>query len=150
MLELISKKRKGVRILLICFLCSIVFAGCGANSSPKKITEKFFSGVKSGDIDKSIECMVPSTQEAWKAGMSFSDTLFGAFGINVDSNALLNGLLGMTNADYYKDYEFKVVDTTKTDKTHALVTVDVLDKGEPVTQTTVSCVLIDGKWYIEK
>lgn len=150
MLEIISKRKKGVLVLLICLLCSLVLVGCGANSSPEKITEKFFSGVKAGDIDKSIECMAPAVQEEWKAGLSLSNTLFGAFGVSVDSNALLNGLLGTINADYYKDYEFKVVDTTKTDKTHALVTVDVLENGEGITQTTVLCVKIDGKWYIEQ
>lgn len=145
-----DKRKKRILVLLICLLCSIVFTGCGVGSSPEKVTEKFFSGVKSGDIDKSIECMAPSVQEGWKAGMSLSNTLFSAFGVSIDSSALLNGLMGMTNAEHYKNYDFKVVDTSRFDETHAVVTVDVLDNGKKITSTTVPCVLIDGKWYIER
>ena len=36
----------------------MALTACGITSSPERTTEKFFSAVKSGDIDKSIECFI--------------------------------------------------------------------------------------------
>lgn len=140
-----NNRNTAVMIAFFAVILAMALTACGITSSPERTTEKFFSAVKSGDIDKSIECFTPVIQEQYKAALAVSNALFG-----IDTGALLGGVLGTINVDYYADYDFKVVGTSKTDDTHAVVTVDVYVDGSLDSTTTVSCLKIDGAWYIEE
>ena len=93
-------------------LLTIFLSGCG-NSSAKKVVDKYFSAVKSGDFDKAIECFSPAMQSQLEASKALADSLF-----NVDSGAIFNGLVGIVNPQEYADYEFKPVSETIIDDTH--------------------------------
>lgn len=140
-----NNRSTALMLALIAVLFAMALTACGITSSPERTTEKFFSAVKSGDIDKAIECFTPVVQKQYQAALAVSDKLFG-----IDSGALLGGLIGTINVDYYADYEFKVVGATETNDTHAVVTVDVYVDGSLDSTTTVSCIKIDGAWYIEE
>ncbi len=141
------KKNRNTAVMIPVFAVIIALAltACGTVSSPERTTEKFFGAVKAGDIDKSIECFTPSIQEQYKAVLAISNKVFG-----IDSGALLNGVLGTVNASTYDNYDFKVVDSSETDSTHAIVTVDVYVDGQKESSTQVYCVKLEGEWYIEQ
>lgn len=141
------------KLMIVIFAITMIVAilpACGSQSSPERTVDKYFSAVKTGDLDKAIECFTPAMQAQYEAAMSFSDTLFGLFGISTDSDAILGGIVGMANTDAYKNYNFKVSGSTKTDSDHATVSVDVYIDGEKTSTTMVYCVKIDGEWYIEE
>lgn len=138
--------RRAIAAALLAAVILGCLSGCGSTSSPKKVTQSFFSAVKSGDMEKAIECFQPSVQEQYKAVMA----LYSAFAGGADVNAILGGIVGGVNSEEYKNYSFKVSDVQNTDSEHAKVTVDVSNGGAKQTSTTVYCIKIDGKWYIEK
>lgn len=123
-------------------LLTIFLSGCG-NSSAKKVVDKYFSAVKSGDFDKAIECFSPAMQSQLEASKALADSLF-----NVDSGAIFNGLVGIVNPQEYADYEFKPVSETIIDDTHTAVIVEIKTGGS-IDTTEVNCIKIDGQWYIE-
>lgn len=143
-----SKKIIAITLAVLIFV--VVLSACGNSSSPERTAEKYFSAVKAGDLDKAMSCFTPAIQEQYKAALSLSNTLFGSFGLGLDSGSLLGGLVGAANTDAYKNYDFKVSGSAKTDDTHATVTVDVYIDGNKNSTTTVYCIKIDGEWYIEK
>ena len=139
-----------IAIVLVIITLTVVLTSCGSSSSPERTAEKYFSAVKAGDLDKAMECFTPAIQEEYKAALSLSNTLFGSFGLGIDSGSILGGLVGAANTDAYKNYDFKVSGSTKTDDTHASVSVDVYIDGNKNSTTTIYCVKIDNEWYIEK
>lgn len=142
--------KKFIIVILAITMIVAILPACGSPSSPERTADKYFRAVKNGDLDKAIECFTPAMQAQYEASMSFSDTLFGLFGIGVDSDAILGGIVGMANTDAYKNYDFKVSGSTKTDSDHATVSVDVYIDGKKASTTMVYCVEIDGEWYIEE
>ena len=142
-------KRIIVMILIIIML-AMLLTSCGKSSSPERLVEKFFEAVKAGDMETSMACFAPNIQQEYDAGVSISNSILGLFGLNLDSGSLLNWIIGATNLDAYKNYDFKVTGSTMTDKTHARVNVDVYIDGKKSTTTTMSCIKIDGEWYLEK
>lgn len=137
--------KKTVKVTFVCLMCVLLLTACGSSGSPEKTVGKFFGAVKSGDVDKAIECFMPTIQEQYKAGIAIADGLFG-----IDSRALLSAVLGTANIDAYRNYDFKVSGSTKTDGDHATVSVDVYIDGSINSTTSVRCIEIDGKWYIEQ
>ena len=142
--------RKFIIFIFAVIMIVAILPACGSSSSPERTADKYFSAVKTGDLDKAIECFTPAIQAQYKASMSLSDTLFGLFGIGVDSDAILGGVVAMANTDAYNNYDFKVSGSTKTDSDHATVSVDVYIDGKKASTTMVYCVEIDGEWYIEE
>ena len=125
-------------------------ASCGISSSPEKTIEAYFSAVKGGDVEKAIEYLTPAKQKQFEAAYSLSNKLFGLVGMDgLDTESILGAYMGTTNAEYYKNYEFKISDVTKTDDSHSIVYVDVYVDGELKTTTPMKCTKIDGKWYVE-
>ena len=123
---------------------------CGISSSPEKTTEAYFSAVKGGDVETAIGYLTPAKQKQFKAAYSVSNTLLGGFGLGgLDTESILGAYMGTTNAEYYKNYEFKISEVTKTDDSHSIVYVDVYVDGELKTTTPMKCTKIDGKWYVE-
>jgi len=134
-----------VRISAIMVMIAFVVTACGMLSSPESTVEKYFGAVKAGDLEKSMECFTPSFQAQYKAGLAISDALF-----HIDSGALLGGIIGLTNAGEYENYDFKIVGTKEIDSTHAIVTVNVYIDGQKDMSYQVDCVKLEGKWYIEQ
>lgn len=132
-----------IALVLLIAVLACTLSACGGTSSPKAVTETFFSAVKAGDLEKAIECFTPSAQAQYKAMLAVSDALFG-----VDTGSILGGIVGYANEQEYKSYSFKVKDVNKTDDSHATVSVDVIVNGQKNRTTSVSCVRIDKKWYI--
>ena len=142
------KRRKHIALLL-CFILSCgLLSGCGSNT-PEKTAETFFSGVKYGDIDKSIECFTPAIQQTWKLGAALGNTIGGLFGIG-DSSSIASSIMGIYNSDYYKDYDFKVQSAEYSSDETASVQVDVFQNGEYQFTDTLEMVKIDGEWKISK
>lgn len=138
-------KKLVTRIVLIALLILALttLTACDSSSSPESVVEKYFSAVKWGDNQKCIECFPPTEQAQYKAGASISSKLYG-----VDADALISALFGTMNVNYYKNYEFRVVNTELTDSSNAIVTVDVYKDNTKSSTSLVYCVKIDGDWYI--
>ena len=147
--ERMRKKVWSVTVAALLWL-GLLLSGCGARNSPERVVGRYFDAVKAGDLEEAISCFQPSVQKQYQAATSLSDSLLGAFGLNVDSDALLGGLVGMVNSETYRDYEFRVSSVTQSETDRATVSVDVqMGAGQSVT-TCIPCVCIGGEWFIEK
>lgn len=140
--------RKHLYALIVFSLLSLLLSGCSF-SSPEKTAEKYFSAVKAGDAEKAIQCFIPSVRAQYELGFKISDRLFGGV-LGNNSESIWNALLGTTNYEYYKDYDFETSWTDYSDSTHATVYVDVYVNGALKKTTQVRCTEIDGDWYIEQ
>lgn len=131
-------------ILAVCLLLVGLLSACGVRSSPESITQEFFSAVKTGDMERGIECFTPSVQSQYKAMMA----LFGgATGFNIAD--IWGGLVGYSNSTDFKDTDFKISNTKEIDSTHTKVNVDIYEGEKKTSSTSVTCVKIDDEWYIE-
>ncbi len=142
----IKMKRNGVRAaaLLLALALLLSMCGCSLLSSPKSVVLSFLNAVKQGDMEKVITCLKPSAQEKIKAVTGFSDNLFG-----VDTEEFLGSMLSSVYDNISEDCEFKVTDVRKRDSYSADVDVTILVNGERVHTSTISCVKVEGKWYID-
>lgn len=142
--------KRMITVLLALGMLALLLSACGAGSSPERVVKTYFEAVKAGDLEKAISCFQPSVQRQYEAATSLSDSLIGAFGVNIDSSTLLGGLVGLVNSDTYRDYEFQVSGVRQSGDTRAVVEVVVRIGGNETGTTTVQCVRIDGQWYLEK
>ena len=140
-------KKRIIEVLLV-VLMSLCLVSCGAK--PEDTVTKFFSAVKSGDVDTCIECFVPSIQEQWKLGMAAGDAIGSFFGIEASTSELLSSLIGIVNDDYYQNYEFAVGEAEYSGDDKAVVPVEVTDAGEYITTTEIELLKIENEWLIRK
>lgn len=136
-------------LFIICVGAYLLFVKQSDEEMAKEIVEEFFEALKAGDTGGAIECCTPALQEQYNGGLDAGGIILSMFGLpNV--KGLVNPWLGMVNSNYYKDYEFKVIDVTlDNEKKRGNVTVDVFIKGEKKQTTEMGVVKYKGKWYVE-
>lgn len=57
--------KKWLSLILVIVILVSLLAACGNSSSPKKTTEKYFSAIKAGDLDKAISCLTSYEFVLW-------------------------------------------------------------------------------------
>lgn len=137
------KKRLALVVAALAFTL-VVLAGISDASSPKRTVDKFFNSAKNGDITTTVECFTPMTQHQLKTAYAIADSFLG-----IDCNTLLSAVLGNVYYSYYEDYSFKSVKTERRGD-RASVQVEVYVNGKKESVTSISCIKIDGKWYIDQ
>lgn len=145
-MDTIKMKRNGVRAVALLLVLATLLAMCGCSvlSTPRTVVLTYMNAIRQGNIEKMISCLKPSSQERIEKLLGWGDSLFG-----IDSKEALGSLLG-TMYDYISENcEFKITDVRKTSADKADVDVNILVNGERVYTATVSCVKIDGRWYID-
>lgn len=128
-----------------------VFQKKSSDNSPEGIVTKYFKAVKTGDMENGLACFTPAIQSEYSLIMKLADSASSYFNLPVSNpSSFVGDLTGLVNSSYYKDYEFKAVNTDYQSDLDAIVTVDVYINGAKSESTTLLTKKIDGQWYIDE
>lgn len=150
----IAKKGFPKSLILVFGIVIIAVAGLvifmiNNSSKPEDTAKTFFENVKSGNVEKAIDCMTPEIKNQWNLGMGLANVLGNQFGLS-GSSSLLNSVIGLSDSNAYQNYDFKVQSAIYNGESNAKVPVDVYVNGKKQQTTTLDMRKIDNKWYISK
>ena len=136
-------------VIVLIVIVGIAFFLINNNSKPEDTARTFFENVKSGNVEKAIDCMSPEIKNQWNLGMGLANALGSKLGLS-GSSSLLNSFIGLSDSNAYSNYEFKVQSASYSGENIAKVPVDVYINGNKQETTTLEMKKIDNKWYISK
>lgn len=138
-----------VLVIVIIAVAGLAFFMINNSSKPEDTAKTFFENVKSGNVEKAIDCMSPEIKNQWNLGMGLANSLGSYLGIS-GSSSLLNSVIGLSDSNAYQNYEFKVQNAKYSGESNATVPVDVYVNGSKQQTTILEMKKIDNKWYICK
>lgn len=153
-----------VALLVSCLSGCAVFEGllqqpepettAKAEETVEQMIERCSAACNDVDLDGILDCVTPKLAEPLRMGLNLVGTLGGK-----SEEELLNtivGLLGAENAqsseEICRTLDIDVVSVdTKGDTAEAKLTFEFTQNGQAYTgETNVTCVCIDGRWYVSK